>query len=481
VILRQSTVSALCLLVSLFGACKTPNRSSDRSDLNATETNIIKLKDFNHELSLDALQSLGRRIGCSPAAQLMLSPVSGSLRSTVDTIYKSEAPYDTVLNQLFNFNATEKLCASAQTQKIKDQAYAMGKLLAAHKAKGVGLTFVMVGGFGSHLTEQGALYDSRNLWQARFGSENKYFRIIRHECEPNSFATDDICSPLLAKRFSELEATRGGVEHRYLFWGYSKGGNSILKALSTSPEMREKTLALITVGSPIGGGLPIRVAQPIIQQVAQKKAAMSPVEQATFNALLTFGSGTPFDSKDSSKVNKLSALFSDAEFNNLRDGFDSISLTRRKEFVNDEIKTWNFSRSKADPVSGGRDLPIFHVAASVDIARLNPIPNLTVDQSGDVVVDQNSYEVVQLAEMATLTSFRSHPLSDTCVALEHAVIPRDAVPKGASSRLLAILNLDHMRLGLSNPSGTRSSPIPNVEIVDSLIEGVMRQLGVSIN
>lgn len=479
VALRHFRAASVCLLLTLVAACKTPSRSGDRSELLSSEKNIFRLKDFSHEVSAGPLKSLGARVGCRAASKFMLYPTSGSLKSAIDSIYKSEAPYDTVLSEIFNPGAAERACNSSNPTKKQDPALAMGRLIAAFKAKNLGLTFVMVGGFGSHLTDEGALYESRRLWQARFGSESKHFRIIRHECEPNSFASDDICSPLLVKRFKELESSRGDIEHRYLFWGYSKGGSSLLKAFSMAPEMREKALALVTVGSPIGGGLPVSIAKPILEQIVQKKAALSPADRATLNTLLTFGSGSPLDFKNSSLAPKLGALLEDREFETLRSGFESLAPEKRKSFIESEVKAWNFTRKNPDPMSKSKTLPIFHIAAAVDIAKLDPVPVLTVNANGDIVPLPTSQNMMHLAELATLTKFRNHPLSDTCVALEHSVIPKGFVPQGADAKLLAILNMDHMSLGLSKEGSQVKQSIPHLEIVDSLIEGVMMHLGIN--
>src|SRR5690606_22681046 len=72
-----------------------------------------------------------------------------------------------------------------------------------------GLTIMMVGGFGSHLTDQGAIKDSRDQWEEFRGQlpeeERRYFRVVRHECTPNSYAADEICAPKLVDKFKALE------------------------------------------------------------------------------------------------------------------------------------------------------------------------------------------------------------------------------------------------------------------------------------
>jgi hypothetical protein len=233
------------------------------------------------------------------------------------------------------------------------------------------------------------------------------------------------------------------------------------------------------VGSPIGGGLPVSIAKPILEQIAQKKGTLSPAERVTLNTLLTFGSGSPVDFKNAGMAEKLGALLGDREFETLRSGFDSLAPEKRKQFIESEVRTWNFTRKNPDPISKSKTLPIFHVAAAVDIAKLDPVPVLTVNSNGDIVPMPSSQNMMHLAEMATLTKFRNHPLSDTCVALEHSVIPKSSVPQGADAKLLAILNMDHMSVGLSKEGAQNKQSIPHLEIVDSLIEGVMVHLGIT--
>jgi hypothetical protein len=478
VILRPYHLWVTSLSLGLMMSCKTPNRSPSRSDLEAVDRDIVKLRDFSYEMSDGLLRNLAGRVGCQTAAQMVHYPAGGPTKKIIDEIYKSPSPYDTIMGQFFNHASAEKLCKSEPVARRQDPAHAMERLISALKAKNHGLTFVMVGGFGSHLTDEGALYESRRLWQARFGADSKYFRVVRHECQPNSFATDEVCSPLLVKKFNELEATRGDVQHRYLFWGYSKGGTSLLRAFSLAPEMREKALALVTVGSPIGGGLPISTAKPILEQIAQRKAVMSPADRVTVNTLLTFGAGSAIDTQNSGMTSKFASLFEDQEFKNLQAGFESLGLETRKKYIYDQIKTWNFGRKNPDPITKSRNLPIFHLAAAVDVARLDPIPYLTVNQNGDIITEPKSQNIMHLAEMALLTKFRNHPLSDTCVALEHAVIPQNAQPAGTSVKLLAVLNLDHMSLGLSKALKHGKNTVPHLEIVDSIIESVMQSLNI---
>jgi hypothetical protein len=149
-----------------------------------------------------------------------------------------------------------------------------------------------------------------------------------------------------------------------------------------------------------------------------------------------------------------------------------------KKFIYEKMKQWDFNRHNADPLTGQKELPIFHVVSTLDVARLTPIPLMTVNNDGAIELDNSSTNPTQLAELAMLTSFRNNPLSDSCVAIQHAVIPRNATPRGASPQLLAIMNLDHMSLGFSKSGAQEKRSMPRVEIVDALIDSMLIQLKV---
>jgi hypothetical protein len=81
---------------------------------------------------------------------------------------------------------------------------------------------------------------------------------------------------------------------------------------------------------------------------------------------------------------------------------------------------------------------------------------------------------MQMIELSIAHEFASHPLSDTCVALEHSVIPKFAMPRGASAEVLTVLQLDHLSLGLSEKRGTDTPP--SEAIVDSIMDSVAQRL-----
>ena len=68
--------------------------------------------------------------------------------------------------------------------------------------------------------------------------------------------------------------------------------------------------------------------------------------------------------------------------------------------------------------------------------------------------------------------FIDYPLSDMCVALQHAVIPPDSVPRGAKAELLALMAMDHVRLKFLDDA----NETPVTDIVDALLDTLATKL-----
>ncbi len=466
----------------IFPGCKSPaKRLGPRSDLASSEQDIIELRDFSYETDDSLLKALSARIGCKTAAELAVLPVSGSMKKFIDQIYDSKSPYELLQQNLFEPSQRHNLCVKSSLNPIDSTTVGMRKLLAAAKKKNLGITFVMAGGFGSHLTESGALFDTRQLWQKVFTNElkNGDLRVLRHECAPNSFASDDICAPKFHAKFTELESSKT-KEHRYLFWGYSKGGTSILHALAEYPDIRERTLALITVGSPFGGGLPMNMVHPLIESLAKNRGEMSEFNRSLLGTMLTFGAGASLGNS-SAVAQKIIPLYTGPEFETVREGVRSLVPSVRKVFLEQKVKTWDLSRPTSDPMTGKRELPIFHMAAVLDIAKLEAFPLTTTDNDGYMITQPGSQDVTHTAELTSITNYNRFPLSDSCVALEHSVLPKGVVPKGSTTSLLGILALDHLALGFSSSSAAGGhaprSDLPRTAIVDAILETAINRMG----
>lgn len=92
-----------------------------------------------------------------------------------------------------------------------------------------------------------AIFLNDRLWKP-FAKElgDRSLRVWRIECG-NSYASDEKCGPEMLTALESYEYDEPTtMPHKYIIWGYSKGGNTSLIALANSKELREKTLALIS-------------------------------------------------------------------------------------------------------------------------------------------------------------------------------------------------------------------------------------------
>ncbi len=480
---RSRVILAALFFAVVLSNCKTAaKRRTAGSSLAGDEQDVISLRDFQYETDNLLLKALSSRIDCKAAAELVILPASGSLKKTVTGTYQSPYPYEFLLEQLFNPGSRIAQCAPQSKKSAESELTGMRKLLSAARQKNLGLTFIMAGGFGSHLTESGALYDSRDLWSKAFAEDIKRgdLRILRHECQPNSFATDDECAPKIHTKFMELEATKT-KEHRYLFWGYSKGGTSMLQALASFPDIRERTLALITVGSPFGGGLPMVMIHPLVESLAKNRSEMTEFNRGLLGTMLSFGAGASLGNS-ASVAQKILPMYTGPEFETVRAGIRSLLPSQRKNFLFEKVKSWDLSRSEPDPMTGTRDFPIFHVAAALDVAKLEAFPLLSTDSDGNIVIQSGTQDLTHMGQLTSIINFRRHPISDSCVALEHSVLPVDVVPKGAKASLLGVLALDHMALGFSRRlDALESAPaanLPRTAIVDAILDSASTRMGI---
>lgn len=479
----KTSVPWLIALIISNLSCKSPSkRNTSESDLTGTEQDVIELRDFSYESDAALLKALSARVGCKLATDLAVLPASGSMKKTITELYSSKSPYDYLQQNLFDGSKRTSLCTKSAINPADVSTAAMRKLLGAARKKNLGITFVMAGGFGSHLIESGALFDSRQLWQKTFADEIKRgdLRILRHECVPNSFASDDICAPKIHAKFLELESKKT-KEHRYLFWGYSKGGTSMLHALAQFSDIRERTLSLVTVGSPFGGGLPMNMIEPLVESLAKNRTEMSELNRALLGTMLTFGAGASLGN-GKSVAQKVIPLYTGPEFETVRAGVRSLVPSVRKKFLYQTVKSWDLSRVNNDPLTGRRELPIFHLGSALDIAKLEAFPTMTTDNEGYMIPQSGSQDVTHLAELTSINNFARYPISDSCVALEHAVLPKNIVPKGAAASLLGILSLDHMALGFSStPAAVGQGPrsdLPRTAIVDAILETAIGKMGI---
>ncbi len=477
---RSATIAAV--LASAY-ACKTGRGGSDLKEVAAPAgkgsgtmagTTFDKLDGY--ESKSDVLAALGRRIGCERAAQWVSVPASGSLDKSLNKLAASDNVYKTFKDEFANTTAIKSACDQAGGTTSGVGTHVDGFLAIYKKVRdaGQGLTFIMQGGFGSHLTPDGALLTTRKLLNEQGKSleadgVTRPLRAWRIECS-NSYAPDDTCSQELVESIAKKEQEEpSSLPHMYLFWGYSKGGNTTLQALGMSRELRNKTLALITVASPLGGGVAITVVEPALQEAIKSQAAMVNKNPAIAMAAPAAIAMPP------DAYRKTLDLLTPENMPIVAAGAKSILPVNREKFFKDWLVGQDFSRDP-DPVFKHEKIPVFHVASLVDVATLKPFPLLTM-KNNQPIAREGSMNFNHFEEMALISTFKDYPLNDTCVALQHAVVPKNRTPANVETSLLGLLRLDHLSLQLASGTADDGANVtPGLDIVDAIIDAVDQRL-----
>jgi hypothetical protein len=449
--------------------------------------NGVTWEDFRgFSLSSEFFFALADRVGCAKTSLALAYPHrSDDIQRAVTNVLNAPRAYDTLQSELLDKRQLQRFCERHRPRRpaITDPVVGFRRLLDRVQSKGYGLTFVMVGGFGSHLSPDGALFESRALWEKTFlegqpAAARDKLRISRWECS-NSYGTDEFCGVELYRHFAELERTRpSGVDHRYLFWGFSKGGSTAIETMALSPEMRAKTLALVTTGTPFGGGLPSAVAIPILEKIADTQKDLGPIEAEILVRLAKRLFGQIVEPSDPLTL-KWFDLFSPRMFYTAKNGWQSIRPDIRKQFLSQWLAHQDMSR-QPDPVTGRAEIPVFHISGLADIASMRGVPVLTVTDSGRITPDMNSFDGNQTFELGSLPLFALHPMQDTCVSLEHSIIPKSMTPANVRTELVTLIQGDHTAMRFT-PGGaflnsSMTERIPSIPFVDTMMDYLARHL-----
>jgi hypothetical protein len=230
------------------------------------------------------------------------------------------------------------------------------------------------------------------------------------------------------------------------------------------------------MGGAFGGGVPLKQIVPLLDRVAPTVDQANPVNRVVIESLGAYGAGIAATKNQESDVSsKVAYMLSPTEFPTTKEGVTSMLPRNKAKFIRETLPTWNLSRSTPHPFTGQLTTHIFHVSSVVDISNFHVTPNVTITDDEKIGYDMASLQTQQAIQLATAYEFSHHPLSDTCVALEHSVIPKFALPKGSTSELLGLIQVDHSGLGFSDPQTPNRAP--GLPIVDSIVETVSRKLG----
>lgn len=419
------------------------------------------------------LDELGARIGCDAAAKWLAAP-EGHVDQFTATLnnMKSEAKkregrddrarswYSLTRKNLFNDKKIAEQCKGSLTDVKQD-----GLSFLASKYPD-GLTVVALGGFGSHTSSEGTLATSFSEWQknnANLVAANKV-NFIRIECSFSYSPDEAFCAEdMLHKLKDALKQTDPIGKHKILLWGYSKGGLSAVEMLRKSAWLRDQTVALVSVGSPFQGSMLLdRMAPAVDAFVASSRipGTSETMGADTIMKLLQMWVGGGRTDVDEIMKN----------FAKVRDGVHALTTKSRAEYLSRTLVTGAFLRSNASKI------PVFQMAGIIDPSRMLALPVMKV-KNGKIAPVDGSYDSLHTAQATAMISAATKPISDSCVALEDALLPLErAKMAGLDPQLLAVLRLDHLGLRFHRMPTEVKHGVPDHAIVDAALAIVARRV-----
>jgi hypothetical protein len=433
------------LFLSIIG-CRTREQNNGLTDSSddPPEKKTSKLFDFDYVVDNTLHQELAARSGCDSANSRVVF-MQKSIPQIAQDLSAAKFPYNYIVQNML----APQPCSSLPQKQVGS---AMQDLINRLRAKNYALTVVLVGGFGSHLVERGHLYATQNEWDHKY--ENSGLRVKRLECMPNSYRTDDECAPYLASKVRELMASEGSTPHQYLFWGYSKGGTTVTQMLQESPDIRDNTLGVVTISSPFGGGIPNEQVYKYLSKILDKFDQLTLQERLYLTGIMMTASGTQIVAENKELIEKFKSVFGRSERLKTLAGVNSLRISIKQKFLKNVVSKWDLTRKTPHILTGKLETEIVHLAAISDITQLNITPSFKIDEAGHLSFDITKLNASEAAEFLATDSFARYPIADTCVALEHAVIPTQYKPKGLSNHLIGVLKSDHLALSLDKPTDT---------------------------
>jgi hypothetical protein len=395
------------------------------------------------------------------------------MKESIQRVMTSSRVYEDVIREFFNRGIIRQTCLRGGEPAKKSNIDGLKQLLAVARDKyaSEGLTIVMLGGFGSHIGPVRSLDDSAAEWGRFIESQTTpKLRVWQIECS-NSFAPEDRCAKEFIDSLAAHEkAEPTPVKHRYLLWGFSKGGNTALEALRVSKDLRDKTLAVVTMGAPLGGSMTMLMLDPLVQNLAKTISGVTGVAAKFANRLpleYLLTSAAYYVDQDGQPA-QIARLLTPTEVNQVSAGSQAMLPLARQEYLNTTVKPADFYRAD------GTSIPFFQGVALANIADLNAVPLMTLEK-GELVWKPDTFISDHMAELGFSIMMKDFPLSDTCVALQHAVLPKNAIPKGLSPELLAVMTFDHASFRFTPLTGVKWE-VPHLALVDSLLAAVATKL-----
>lgn len=454
-------VASLASLVAGCGLTTPPHAYSLRSTnstigkTSAEDAGTIFLDSFNYNPAFEVIEAAAARVGCAEALRWLAYPKTGNMQQFIRTLYKSNDVYAALQSDLWSAPETRKRCDALKLQKPADDAGFM-HLLQHVKSRGKKLTIIALGGFGSHLIDSHFLTLSEPRWHAAAEAAGlrDHINVLRFECS-DSYQPDDVCAPEFHKFWTEFDAkVADSADQTYLLFGYSKGGSTLVQALSESQAMRDKTLAIMTVASPIAGAASVLLPNYLQDQ-------LNPDSDKTGSELV------------------LEALKRSGGLGNLGETEALIRRTLeaaqyqlpglRQKYLANVLAKSNYYRSDRTR------MPVFHLAGTLDLSRLSTsLPVVQRDSDANLKFELDHIKRENAIQTLTSPMFADYPIFDSTVALEHAVIPTEYLPDGADAELLALVQTDHLHFRQSNIRAAHD--MPQVQLMDAILDVLTQRL-----
>ncbi len=419
------------------------------------------------------LKELSARIGCDDAAQWVAMPETGAdqFTATLSTM-KSEAKkregredrarswYSLIKKHLFNTKKIAEQCRR-EPSAVKEDGIAM---LASKYPDG--LTVVALGGFGSHSGSEGTLTTSFAQWQKSNANlvASKKIDFVRVECSFSYSPDETFCADDMLHTLQEsIKRQDPSGKHKLLLWGYSKGGLSAVEMLRKSSWLRDQTVAVISVGSPFQGSMLIDRMAPAVDAFVESSRIPGTSETMgadTVMKLLQMWVGGARTDIDEIMTN----------FGKVREGVHSLTTKSRADYLKRKLIPNNFLRSN------GSKIQVFQIAGIIDPSRVLALPVMRV-KGGKLFAVDHSHDPLHTAQATAMMSATAKPLSDSCVALEDALLPVEpAHGSGLDSQFLALVRLDHLGLRFHRMATEVKHGVPDHAIVDAAIATVARRI-----
>jgi hypothetical protein len=430
------------------------------------------LNDIQQNPDPAFFEELSARLGCEQAAQWVAQPAGGAgeFLATLTTM-KDEAKkrsgredrarswYALIKQNFFNSKKTAEQCSPSNGRTTND---GLSALLSKFPE---GLVVVGLGGFGSHTASEGTLTTSFETWNKTHqpAIATGKLKFMRVECSFSYSPDESFCAADMLKTIESALATQDpSGKMRLLLWGYSKGGISAVEMLRTTPWLRDRTAAVVSVGTPFQGSALIdRMAVAVDKFVANSQIPGTPDAMGadTIMKLIQMWIGGARADVDDIMKN----------FAKVREGVHSLTTKSRAVSLSRNLTTGAFLRSN------GSKIPVYQIAGILDPSRMVGIPLMSV-KGGKLVAVDRSYDVLHAAQLTAMMSSVTKPLSDSCVALEDALLPLGpARAAGLDPHFLTVLRLDHLGLRFHRLPNELKHGAPDHALVDAALATIARR------